>query len=320
MTLPTVPRTADGLLCTIAGVTDPGLSVSLDAVVVAVSDDEPRVLVVPGQAGKPRVPSGPLDPDDKTLERALRRWIAEQTGTQIGYAEQLYTFGDRDRARSSIGEPRELAVAYLALVREEDTAEGAEWTPLYDLFPWEDHRTGRPAAIDEVLRPGLDQWAGHDQGRRRRVTVVFGPESSWDGIRVLDRYELLYEAGLVAEAHVDRGSSPPDGCVGTAMDLDHRRIAASALGRLRGKLTYRPVVFELLPELFTLSTLQRTVEALAGVVLHTQNFRRLVERNRLVEGTGERSPSTGGRPAELFRFRPEVVEERPRPGLGVPYR
>ena len=104
------------------------------------------------------------------------------------------------------------------------------------------------------------------------------------------------------------------------MALDHRRIAASALGRLRGKLTYRPVVFELLPDLFTLTTLQRTVQALAGVRLHTQNFRLLVERSRLVEGTGERTASTGGRPAELFRFRPEVVEERPRPGLGVPYR
>ena len=65
---------------------------------------------------------------------------------------------------------------------------------------------------------------------------------------------------------------------------------------------------------------QTTVEALAGVRLHKQNFRRLVERNGLVEGTGKRATSTGGRPAELFRFRPAVVEERPRPGLGVPYR
>ena len=104
------------------------------------------------------------------------------------------------------------------------------------------------------------------------------------------------------------------------MAFDHRRIAATALARLRGKLTYRPVVFELLPDTFTLLTLQRTVEALAGVPLHKQNFRRLVERGGLVEGTGRKSASTAGRPAELFRFRPDVVLERPRPGLGVPYR
>ncbi len=102
------------------------------------------------------------------------------------------------------------------------------------------------------------------------------------------------------------------------MYLDHRRIAATALGRLRGKLTYRPVVFELLPDRFTLLQLQQVVEALAGVGLHKQNFRRLVEGAGLVEGTGEHA-RTGGRPAELFRFRREVLGERPRPGVGTPW-
>ena len=80
------------------------------------------------------------------------------------------------------------------------------------------------------------------------------------------------------------------------MALDHRRILATALGRVRGKLKYRPVVFELLPPTFTLSRLQRVVEALAGVRLHKQNFRRLVERGGLVEGTGgSSSPPAAGR-------------------------
>src|SRR5213592_4948627 len=85
---------------------------------------------------------------------------------------------------------------------------------------------------------------------------------------------------------------------GVAMALDHRRILATALGRLRGKLKYRPVVFELLPPTFTLLQLQRVVEALAGVRLHKQNFRRLVETGGLVEGTGQQHAETGGRPAE----------------------
>ncbi|HSF87642.1 MAG TPA: hypothetical protein VLG28_18525 [Acidimicrobiia bacterium] len=302
-----------------------GIAITLDAVIVAVTDDQPRVLTNPEPRGLARIPSGPLDPEaDKTLERALRRWIAELTGIEIGYAEQLYTFGDRNRGRRGADDPRQLSVAYLALVREEAPSPQAEWIDWYDLFPWEDHRAGRPEVVDSILLPGLESWAREDRGgaarRRRRIGVMFGADSGWDGIRVLDRYELLYEAGLVAEAYFDTGRSAPRGCVGAPMALDHRRIAASALGRLRGKLTYRPVVFELLPDLFTLTTLQRTVEALAGVPMHTQNFRRLVERNRLVEGTGERTTATGGRPAELFRFRSEVVGERPRPGLGVPYR
>src|SRR5437763_860315 len=102
---------------------------------------------------------------------------------------------------------------------------------------------------------------------------------------------------------------------GVAMALDHRRILATALGRLRGKIKYRPVVFELMPPSFTLLQLQRTVEALSGVRLHKQNFRRLVEQLGLVEETGEISAATGGRPARLVRFRREVLLERPTPGL-----
>jgi hypothetical protein len=100
------------------------------------------------------------------------------------------------------------------------------------------------------------------------------------------------------------------------MALDHRRILATALGRIRGKIKYRPVVFELLPPMFTLGQLQRLVEALAGVRLHKQNFRRLVERGCLVEKTGQYDTSTGGRPAERFRFRRAVLRERTAPGIG----
>ena len=102
------------------------------------------------------------------------------------------------------------------------------------------------------------------------------------------------------------------------MISDHRRILATGLGRLRGKLKYRPVVFELMPPEFTLSELQRTVEAIAGVALHKQNFRRVLERTGLVEGLGRRRVDTGGRPAELFRFRRERASAGPALGLPLP--
>jgi hypothetical protein len=72
-----------------------------------------------------------------------------------------------------------------------------------------------------------------------------------------------------------------------------------------------------MPREFTLTELQHTVEAISGRHLHKQNFRRLVESTALVEPTGETTTATGGRPAALFRFRPEVVQERPAPGLRV---
>ncbi len=100
------------------------------------------------------------------------------------------------------------------------------------------------------------------------------------------------------------------------MVFDHRRILATAIARrLRGKMKYRPVVFELMPPCFTLLELQRTVEAISGVRLHKQNFRRLVEGQGLVEGIGKFSAPARGRPAELFRFRREVLSERPAPGV-----
>ncbi len=101
------------------------------------------------------------------------------------------------------------------------------------------------------------------------------------------------------------------------MAFDHRRLLATGLGRIRGKLRYRPVAFELLPETFTLLRLQQVVESLSGLQLHKQNFRRFVERSGLVEGTGQREVSTGGRPAELFCFRRAVLRERRAPGVAT---
>jgi len=291
----------------------------LSAVIVAVTGEQPRILTV--GTGPCALPSGTLDPaGDRTLERALRRWVAEQTGIDLGYVEQLYTLGDR--GRGPVEGERLITVAYLALVREGPVPDraGARWRDWYDFFPWEDFREGPPPSLGREIVPVLDGWAeaaGDGAGRearRERLQIMFGQGGSpRDVERVLERYELFYEAGLVPEAGGPATLSP-----GEAMALDHRRIAAQALGRLRGKLRYRPVVFELLPGTFTLGQLQRVIEALSGVRLHSQNFRRLVARGRLVEATGGVDTSTGGRPAAVYRFRRDVLRERPAPGLGLP--
>lgn len=298
----------------------PGVALDLTAVILAVTDDQPRVLTVEG-SDRPGLPWGPLDTAaDPTLEKALRRVVKEQTGLDLGYVEQLYTLGDAGRGPDPAA--RAVSVAYLALIRERPVrvSPHAAWRDLYALFPWEDFRSGRPQVLDDVIIPALEAWVAvapdRDRGpRRERVSIVFGLGGSpWDLERSLERYELLYEVGWVPEA----GAPPDPPTRGEGMALDQRRIAAQALGRVRGKLRYRPVVFELMPAEFTLTGLQRVVEALSGIRLHTQNFRRLVDRGGLVEGTGNYDSDTGGRPAELYRFRREVVLERPAPGLGLP--
>ena len=223
-----------------------------------------------------------------------------------------------------------VSVGYLALTQVQSATvlktSGAGFEPWYRFFPWEDWRGKRPPILDDII-PLLDQWTapGHGEvgralGWRERLRLCFGVGGSpWDEEKVLDRYEMLYEAGLIEEARRDGRASAlardklPT--LGEPMRFDHRRILATAIARLRAKLKYRPVVFELMPAEFTLTELQHTVEAISGRVLHKQNFRRLVEGTALVEPTGETSTATGGRPAAQFRFRREVLAERPAPGL-----
>ena len=332
----------------------PELAVGLTAVIAAVTHEIPRVLVVrrmthelatPAQKGSPEdladsadtLPFGPFHAvEDRTLEAGLRAWVLEQTGLTLRYVEQLYTFADRDRSAQELeGGPRLVSVGYIALAREAPLSGSgeAEWRDWYGYFPWEDWRKGRPRLIETASRPALGAWADAApdeearQRRRQRVSMTFPADpAAWDFERTLERFELLYEAGLVDEALRDRSarrSRARDALetadqLGAPMALDNRRILATALGRLRGKLRYRPVVFELLPPQFTLLTLQRAVEALAGVRLHKQNFRRLVIAGGLVEALGRHEAGGRGRPAELFRFRQEVLLERLAPGVGIP--
>ncbi|MCU0790502.1 MAG: NAD regulator, partial [Nitratireductor sp.] len=182
--------------------------------------------------------------------------------------------------------------------------------------------------LDDMIIPELINWAGQADRKTgdsrglapsARVRIAFGLEGNhWDEERALDRYELMYSSGLVMESVRDgRYPAPRGGPAGIAMEHDHRRILSTAISRLRSKLKYRPVVFELLAEEFTLTDLQMTVESIFGRAVHKQNFRRLVEKAQLVEPTGAYTHDTGGRPAALFRFRREVLEERPAPGLKV---
>jgi hypothetical protein len=301
------------------------VNIGLSAAIVSVADERPRVLVVHHKDSEDALPFGPFDPlAHRTLESGLRTWVGEQTYLDLDYAEQLYTFGDRGRHLMKSGEgPRVVSVGYLALTRAsgEPKAPDARWGDWYRYFPWEDWREKKPEIIDKVITPALKAFTKFtdSQQRRERVRLCFGLDGvRWDEDRVLERYELLYEAGLVEEARRDgraQASQLPSTPLGVSMMFDHRRILATAIARLRGKMKYRPVVFELMPPTFTLLELQRVVEAISGVRLHKQNFRRLIEAQGLVEGTGKFATQSRGRPAELFRFRREVLAERPVAGV-----
>ncbi|PWJ93750.1 hypothetical protein C8D77_101430 [Mesorhizobium loti] len=292
----------------------------LIAVVIAVTDGEPRVLTI-GEAQA--LPSGPFELGHRSLQSGLRAWVERQTGHPLGYIEQLYTFADRDRTAD---ERVQISISYLGLAREEQSDRSAHgWRSWYDYFPWEDHRAGVPAILPDTVVPGLLAWAeeAEDPNIRRdrglRVEFAFGlDDRGWNEELALQRYELLYEAALVAEATRSWDKGNPLSIAGRSMIADHRRILATGIARLRTKIKYRPVVFELMPPAFTLLQLQRTVEALAGRLVHKQNFRRLIEQQDLVEETGETVSETRGPPAKRFRFRQTVQAERTVAGTKLP--
>ncbi len=295
------------------------LHAELVAVLVAVSQGAPRVLTTQcGQA----LPAGPFQMVHRSLQAGLRAWVERQTQHSLGYVEQLYTFADREREEAA----HVLSISYLGLTCEpEQSPQGAtSWQDWYSFFPWEDWRQGAPAVLQSCILPHLQAWVDEAQNqalrqtRKARVAINFGINGqAWNEELVLQRYELLFEAGLIEEAA--RRGLPMRGQVpGKAMAHDHRRILATGMARLRAKIKYRPVVFELMPPEFTLLQLQQTVEALAGRGLHKQNFRRLIEQQALVEETGQMTAGSAGRPAKLFRFRSDVLQERATAGTKLP--
>ncbi len=312
--------------------------VGLSAVIVAADETGAYVLATRDGDGETGLPHGLFDPvGHRTFELGLRDWVHAQTGFEPGYVEQLYTFGDRGRElpRADLAEApadaRHISVGYLGLTPERPDTSGfdAIWRSWYDYFPWEDHRRGRPEMIDATIAPLLRQWAADGPGdgvqRANRARLAFGLDGApWIEERTLERYELLYECAMAPEAQRDEITESagvlPASVAGAPMLSDHRRILATAMGRLRGKIKYRPVVFELTPGRFTLFQLQQMIESILGGLLHKQNFRRALDKSGLVEGTGQFETSTGGRPAEYYRYRRAQHSAAAAVGVATPRR
>ena len=309
------------------------------AVLVAITDHTARVLTV--DQGK-LLPNGPLMPLHRSLQAGVRQWVEEQTQQPLGYLEQLYTFVDTNRR--NIDGHALVYVSYLGLVQETQMQElqsEALWRDWYDYFPWENHLDGMPSIITDFIVPVLLEWANTaedlivQQRRRQRIGLCWGLSEAflaggeltdtdlvgdhahesreWIAEHVLLRYEMLYEGGLIPEAPnyppTYQAVILPDDWsqrIGVPMYYDHRRVIATAISRLRAKIEYRPLIFGLMPDVFTLSQLQQSVEALSGVRLHKQNFRRLLDSQNLVMETGESSSAQRGRPAKLYRFRHDI--------------
>jgi hypothetical protein len=302
-----------------------GIAIELAACLLSVEGDEPVVLIDDDGAGVARFPSVAFDPGDhKCLDRGVRDWLHESYGLEAGRLEQVHT-ARRSGAGDEFGEScSALSIGFLALVppQHRSAVTHGSWRRCLDFLPWEDRRrrgglTGHERFGQYLLNQLQSATLAGEhtlERQSRRIRAAFGLDSTpWEETSTLERCALVQHhaphfGGAGHAAYVE--SFGKDAVVPTRMVADHLQILAAALGRLRSRLRVRPIAVDLVPPVFTLLDLQRSAEAILGPSLHKQNFRRYVEGAGVIEATGTMRQQTGGRPAQLFRFRREGVSER----------
>jgi 8-oxo-dGTP diphosphatase len=140
--------------------------------------------------------------------------------------------------------------------------------------------------------------------RTRVISVSYYALAAWGRVRG------IADATGVALASIDvPWQGEQGGPVGLAIDgvaaglgFDHDDIVGMAVKRIRGKLDYAPIGYQLLPREFTLLQLQQVHETIAGHQLNKDSFRRRMLASHELEATGERQDGVGHRPAALYRF------------------
>ena len=295
-----------------------GFAVELTSCLLSVDGDEPVVLIDETSPMKARFPSVAFDPEaHDCLNVGVRAWLTESTGLDVGRLEQVHT-ARRHSPADVIGEAGSaLSIGFLGLVPPQQRAAVGRgvWRNCLEYMPWEDRRRrGGLTGHERVGQALLQQLQSSTllgehalERQSRRIRAAFGLDGAgWDETQTLERFELAYAldpydgVGSIEALH----PSP------VAMVRDHLQILAAAMGRLRSRLRVRPIAVDLVPPVFTLLDLQRSAEAILGPSLHKQNFRRYVEGAGVIEATGTMRQQTGGRPAQLFRFRREGTAER----------
>ena len=175
------------------------------------TDGEPKIMTI---ANASALPSGPFEFAHRSLQTGLRAWVEAQTGHPLGYVEQLYTFADRGRAGDA-----KSPHSHLDQLSRPDPRGSRSARVLRPIGPAGTIISpGRinvpvfPARSRRHWRPRLRAWAKSaataslQRERWQRAAITFGlDEREWNEELVLQRYELLYEAGLIPEAVRDGG-------------------------------------------------------------------------------------------------------------------
>jgi len=163
----------------------------------------------------------------------------------------------------------------------------------------------RETGLRDVFTAQLASFGEVDRDPRGRI-VTIAHYALVPAERIVDTVGAREGCTLGRIVPIARAAGPSlgiDGPAGeTALAFDHDDIVAAAVERVRGRLWYAPVAFELVPDEFTLLDLQRAYEAILGRALDKNAFRRRILASGLVSPLGRRREGLRARPAELFAF------------------
>lgn len=251
------------------------LSMTTDILIISVSEEHSNnyrknsakkmsILLVKRQdypyKGKWCLPGGFINPDTETLEQCAKRILKEETNLSKIYLEQLYTFDDLDRDPRC----RVISTTYIALVDKNRLNDkinpNASW---FNISLYDDSNNFVTIVLDnddEVIKLKYKKTL-------RELTT--------------DRYRFsIVENEKIA--------------------FDHPLVIVSGIERVRNKLNYTDIVFNMMPEYFTLGELQQVYEVILGKKLLDPAFRRMIANK--VEKTDKMKTGKGHRPSVLFKY------------------
>lgn len=207
---------------------------------------------------------------NNTLDHTLDLCVKKKISLNNFYKEQLFTFGDKQRDPRT----RVLSVSYMLLTNAQENLENGEWFD-FDIKEQE----GKKEILDEGYKNEKDIF----------ITLTNGDKVYNNHLKL-----KINRLGLKMEKELEIISSD--------LAFDHIKLIYFALDRLKNKLEYTDIAFNLLPKKFTLTELKNCYEEILGTKLLDANFRR--KTAELVSPLNEYTGEKGHRPSQLFQHNP----------------
>ncbi len=271
-------------------------SVTVDMLIFTVTDEEKKnyrklpekvlrlLMIKRGDhpyIGQWALPGGFVQMNESLDEAALRE-LKEETNIDKIYMEQLYTWGDVGRDPRT----RVISSSYMSLVdssaldiKASDDAEDAKWFTVSCRL-YQEERTVTEKGY--ILKRLFNLTLSSDENNLSAMVKIM---RSVEGKVTKVEREVVESNGIA---------------------FDHAKVIEYAIERLRSKIDYTDIAFNLMPELFTLTELQQVYEVILGTELLKANFRR--KTADMVIETNEYTKDAGHRPSKLFRFNPDWLD------------